>query len=485
MASVLVGALGAPTGAVAADGHGPGADLRSSSGAAARSTAALSTSGPTAPSGAPLVGPTSPVHDPTIVRQGATWYVYSTGSRLPVRASEDLVHWRDVGVVFPGGLPAWLTAMFPGSGDDAWAPDVSWFGGAWHLYYAKAVFGTQDGVIGLATSPTLDPTDPAYGWTDQGVVLRSHPGDTVVAIDPNVVIDEGGDPWLVWGSFWDGIVIARLDPTTGRTRPGEAPTRLAGRDPWWLGIEGANVVFRDGWWWLYASFGFCCRGTGSFYSVHVGRSRSLTGPYLDQAGTPMLANGGTLVTGSHGNQVGIGHGTVFDTGDEWALVHHFYDADHAGAPTMGFTPLVDLDGWPLGVDAGFRPATDPGTLAVARWRLQGYREDEPAHPVEQVEVTLLADGMVAGGGRWSRDGQIVRLADVPVTTATGDMTRRAYALLVDAEGTLALGRDDRTAAVRAERVGEAPPPSSSTSPTTTTVATSAAPTGTVTPAFTG
>lgn len=290
-----------------------------------------------------MTGAVAPVHDPTIVRDGDTWWAFSTGPRLPILRSDDLEHWTAAGEVFADGLPGWLTARIP-TGPDVWAPDISFFGGRWHLYYAKAVFGTPDAVIGLATNATLDPDDPDYAWVDEGPIVQSTPADTLVAIDPNVVHDDG-TPWLAWGSFWDGIAIAPLDPSTGRLVDGVAPTILATRDPWWLGVEGVSIVERDGWWWLFASFGLCCHGVDSRYSVHVGRSRSLTGPYVDLAGQPLTHNGGTLLIGSHGNQIGIGHGTVFDAGGgDWRLIHHYYDAASDGTPTLGITALADLDG---------------------------------------------------------------------------------------------------------------------------------------------
>lgn len=49
----------------------------------------------------------------------------------------------------------------------------------------------------------LEPDSPEYEWVDPGEVLRSRPGDPWNAIDPNLVLDEDGESWLAWGSFWD------------------------------------------------------------------------------------------------------------------------------------------------------------------------------------------------------------------------------------------------------------------------------------------
>lgn len=444
-----------------------------------------------APAGWTPTGSTTPVHDPTIVREGDTWYLFSTWSRLPVRRSTDLAHWTDVGVVFPDGLPSWVTATLPpGLDDHVWAPDVAYFSGRWHLYYSKAKFATQDAVIGLATSPTLDPEAPGYGWVDHGLVVRSEPGDPVTAIDPSVVIDEAGDPWLTWGSFWEGIVIQRLDPATGLLQPDAARVTLAAREPWWYGVEGAQVFRRDGWWWLQVSFGFCCRGVDSFYAVHLGRSRSITGPYVDLAGVPMTDGGGTLLIGSYGDRIGNGHGTIFEADPgRWYLVHHYYDGANAGVPTLGFTPLVDLDGWPIGTDPEFTPSPDPAPLVPGTWHLVGYRESGPAHPSDDVVLGLRADGTVAEGGTWRVSGQVLEIRDVPITGAFGLPAVRTWRTLVDTTGDLALGRDERTAGVRLTRIGPPPPvePATTTAPITTAPPASVVTLGpgVVGPSFTG
>lgn len=99
---------------------------------------------------------------------------------------------------------------------DIWAPDISFFNNKWHLYYAVSSFGSQESAIGLATNTTLDPKTPDYQWVDQGEVLRSHAGDPWNAIDPNLVLDENGEPWLAWGSFWQGIWMRKIDRATGQ-----------------------------------------------------------------------------------------------------------------------------------------------------------------------------------------------------------------------------------------------------------------------------
>ena len=162
------------------------------------------------------------VHDPSMAREGGTYYLFSTGDpagaigngNIQIRTSPDLRHWSYTGTVF-ADKPAWITAAL-GSIPNLWAPDISYFGGLWHLYYAGSSFGSNNSVIGLATTPTLDPHSPRYHWTDDGLVFRSSTADDYNAIDPSLVNGPSGTKWLVFGSYWSGIKLFQLDASTGK-----------------------------------------------------------------------------------------------------------------------------------------------------------------------------------------------------------------------------------------------------------------------------
>jgi len=397
-----------------------------------------------------LTGDIGGVHDPTMVKDGDTWYVFSTGWGIPIRRSSDLSHWENVGSVFPDGLPKWAFDQVPGMRADeisGWAPDVSKVDGRWHLYWSIGVFGTSRAVIGHATNVTLDPADSRYEWVDGGAVVASGNGSPTMAIDPNAVTDGSGDRWLAWGSFGHGIMLRRVDPASGKFLPDTPTYNLARRDPFFLGIEGAHLVYRDGWWWLFASFGFCCRGVDSSYSIHVGRSRALVGPYLDEAGVPMTANGGTTVTGSYANVVGPGHGSVVANGDDLMLVTHYYNRNDGGRSTLLLRPLVwGPDGWPVSPDAGFDAGDISDGDALGQWHLVGYPEEGPAPRPKDATVTLQDGGRVAPSGTWSIEDDVVHIRGVQ--TAGGV---REWWLLVDPDTHLAFGRDNTSAAIRAIR----------------------------------
>ena len=113
------------------------------------------------------------VHDPVIIREGDTYYVFSTvGRYVGIKTSKDLKTWKDAGSVF-AEIPAWARQAVPGT-EGIWAPDISYVNGEYRLYYSVSTFGSNRSAIGLATSKTLDPKAKGYGWKDQGLGRHFH-----------------------------------------------------------------------------------------------------------------------------------------------------------------------------------------------------------------------------------------------------------------------------------------------------------------------
>jgi arabinan endo-1,5-alpha-L-arabinosidase len=299
------------------------------------------------------------VHDPAVIRQGDTYYLFCTGGFrgqgiVPIRTSHDLRNWSDPKFVFDH-LPDWVAEAVP-KARNAWAPDISFYNGKYHLYYSLSSFGVNDSAIALATNKTLDPTNPDYNWVDHGLVIASHAGqDDFNAIDPNLVIESDDRVWLVWGSFWGGIKMRRIDPETGKllasdstlyslaSRPRQNPHQTP---PVEGAIEAPFLVRHDDNWYLFVSFDFCCRGAKSDYKVVTGRSTSITGPYLDKAGKPMTEGGGTLVVEAATDLWhGAGHEAILHDGDTDYLVFHAYSAV-TGRPQLQISTMAWEDGWP-------------------------------------------------------------------------------------------------------------------------------------------
>src|ERR1700685_1257607 len=177
-----------------------------------------------------FTGDTSPVHDPSIIRQNSTYYVFSTdasssqGGFIPIRCSTDKIAWTACGYVF-STLPSWISGAVP-QATELWAPDVSYFNGAYHLYYAASSFGSNVSAIGLVTNSTLDSSDASYNWVDQGLIFQSSASDHFNAIDPTILIDAGGSVCRTYGSFWNGIYPQQIDPATGQIQSDSATYHL-------------------------------------------------------------------------------------------------------------------------------------------------------------------------------------------------------------------------------------------------------------------
>ena len=302
--------------------------------------------------------PLIPAHDPVMMQQGATYYLFCTGPGIAVWSSADRKHWKPEKPVFDKA-PAWATQAVPGfRGNHIWAPDISRHNGIYYLFYSVSAFGKNTSCIGLATNKTLNPNAANYKWEDQGRVLQSVPGrDLWNAIDPNLVRDEAGTPWLTFGSFWEGIKLVKLRPDLRAPAQPEQWRTLARRprDPRLNdslpgdGAIEAPFIFRKGeYYYLFTSFDFCCRGPQSTYKIMVGRAKAVTGPYLDRAGVALDQGGGTQVLAGDKNWFGLGHNAVctFDQVDY--LVFHGYDAADKGHSKLRIEPLGwDTAGWPV------------------------------------------------------------------------------------------------------------------------------------------
>jgi len=314
-------------------------------------------------------------HDPSIAKEGDTWYLFATGAgparkgELPVRCSKDLQHWKRCGCVFDN-IPEWIQKESPAT-KELWAPDVSFFNGEYHLYYAFSVFGKNTSGIALATNKTLDPSSPDFQWVDRGLVLRSTESDDFNAIDPNFIVDEHGRGWLAFGSFWSGIKMRRIDLRSGklsaedtklyslaaRNRPRNPEPSPPGLPGNWQAIEAPFVVHHEGYYYLFVSTDLCCRGTKSTYKTMVGRSRKVTGPYrganrkrmTDGAAMPLLAG--------NGRWLGPGGESVLLEKPEDIIVFHAYDGT-TGHPFLQISSLTWTDGWPHAALEG--DSTAPG-----------------------------------------------------------------------------------------------------------------------------
>jgi arabinan endo-1,5-alpha-L-arabinosidase len=288
------------------------------------------------------------VHDPAYVAglEGAASFIYSTGNgqiadgNVQIRRSVDGLDWEYVGEVWQE-KPAWLVEAVPGV-DNLWAPELYEHDGTWYLYYSASLFGTNTSVIALATNSTLDPDAAGYEWVDQGEVITSV-GAEYNAIDPGVVEDADGTPWLSFGSFSSGLHLVELEWPTGLRANDADPELIADRDLATNALEAPFVLAHEDYFYLFFSRDFCCRGTESTYNIAVGRSESVAGPYLDANGAALLDDGGTPLLETDGDRVGPGGQSV----SGGTLAFHYYDAAQDGLFQLGLIPLRWEDGWPV------------------------------------------------------------------------------------------------------------------------------------------
>jgi arabinan endo-1,5-alpha-L-arabinosidase len=268
------------------------------------------------------------IHDPsTIVLCNGKFYTYGTGGSSLV--SDDGWTWRR------GVTPA----------RRGMAPDVISIGDRYYMYVAANIGAQPKAAINMIWTKTLDPDSPDYKWEEGGVVASSDGIEDCNAIDPGVFLDPtDARLWLTYGSYFGYIRLVELDPRTGkRLNPNDQPRNIA------INCEASDMIYHDGWYYLLATHGSCCRGADSGYNIRVGRARKVTGPFIDNMGVDMLQGGGRLVVGSGGRVVGPGHFGLLDLGDgvQRFSMHYEADLDRGGASVLDIRPLLWKDGWPV------------------------------------------------------------------------------------------------------------------------------------------
>jgi arabinan endo-1,5-alpha-L-arabinosidase len=413
----------------------------------------------------PVSSPAGPVEscaDPTAIggpAGDASWYMICTtdplsGSDrdaagelvfhlLPTFRSSDLVHWTYVGDAFDRGAgaasppPGWAdpTAVF-------WAPEIDRLDGRYVLTFAVTDVATEaggepgcdeDSAIGLAVGDS-----PAGPWEPMAEPLvaprRAGEGcEFFWTLDPEVIETPEGARYLYYGSFYGGtearaltaLPDGRWSAPEGTAVPIAIPNRY----------EGAEIVERDGFYYLFASATNCCAGPQTGYAVFVARSEDPLGPFLDRDGVSVLEQGvgGTPVLYQNGNGwVGPGHNTLIqDRAGQWWTLYHaveeeapFFDEEPGFTRRPVLLDRVDWqDGWPIvnrgagpSVQVALAPALRPGEVSPppspdlpteALAPFPDLSDDfEGAGPGPQWRwVRPPAEGIVVAGGRLAMSTQ--------------------------------------------------------------------------------
>src|SRR5580692_1421192 len=308
------------------------------------------------------------IHDPsTVLECNGKYYAWGTGGTGLV--SDDGWTWHSGARVQAGA-----------------APDLVHIGDRYYMAYASSGGGLGGGhasSIRVKWSKTLDPSSPDYGWNDDHVVASSDGIEDSDAIDPGFLLDPTtGRLWVSYGTYFGFIRIVELDPKTGQHIPENHFVNVA------IDCEATDPIYHDGWYYLLGTHGTCCDGANSTYNIRVGRSKSVTGPYLDNLGNDMIKGGGKLVVAASGRFVGPGHFGLMDLGDgvEKFTCHYEADLDRGSRSVLDIRPLLWKDGWPVAGD-NFKEGT---------YQIESARTG--------TVLELAVDFVRMGGGRGARGG---------------------------------------------------------------------------------
>jgi arabinan endo-1,5-alpha-L-arabinosidase len=262
----------------------------------------------------------------TIIKVGSTYHVFADGQGIIHRTSTDLVNWTNASTVFGSGAgPGWIQTYVPGFAGYFWAPDIVYMGGKYYCYYSCSL-GAKPCAIGVAVSTNLS------SWTDLGMVVYSNTSTAYGSIDPGICKDASGNYWMTWGSHLTGIWVAQLNTSTGKLLNSSKYNIANFND-----AEGAEMIYHNGYYYLFYNRGTCCSGTSSTYYISVARSTSPHGTFSGNR---------TYLTGS-APCIGPGHfGYLSDGGVEY-VSYHYIDSYSNGWPRLGISKIGwNSDGWP-------------------------------------------------------------------------------------------------------------------------------------------
>jgi arabinan endo-1,5-alpha-L-arabinosidase len=341
------------------------------------------------------------IHDPSTIMECEGKY-YTFGTRGGGLISEDGWTWNEGGVRPGGGA----------------APDVIKIGDRYLIAYGSTgggLGGGHDGKINTMWNKTLDPNSPDFKYSEPIVVAESKNMEDNDAIDPGLLLDPTtGRLWCSYGTYFGFIRIIELDPKTGARVKGNKPIDIA------IDCEATDLIYRDGWYYLLGTHGTCCDGANSTYNIVVGRSKKVTGPYVDNMGRDMMKGGGKMVLAAGGRVNGPGHFGLIDLGDgiQKMSCHYEADLDQSGRSVLGIRPLLWKNGWPVGGD-NFKEGTYEIEserrgyaleLGVDFVRMPGRMrpwEHDPNEPITSVPSQQLADVIET----WPKGNTKVRIGD--------------------------------------------------------------------------
>lgn len=385
------------------------------------------------------------VHDPSVIRDGSTYWVF--GTHLTAGKSDDLMHWtrvangvRDDNPLIPNVSQelretfAWATSR------DLWAPCVTKLpDGKYYQYYCSCQGRSPLSALGVAVSDRIEGPyrnlrillKSGQGVSEDGTPynVNIHPN----AIDPHTFFDAKSNYWMVYGSYSGGIFIQKMDPKTGFQLPGQGyGKKLMGGNR--SKIEGSYMQYspQTRYYYLFASFGELSVRGG--YNIRVARSKNPDGPFRDPQGNDLtkcqgsgsddlaaLEPYGAKLIGNYrflkenGEPTGIayaspGHNSTYfdpETGKYFIFFHTRFPNWGQSFQMRVHQMFLNEDGWFViaphrytGESLGaYTPESLEGTYAL----VNHGRDISPAMK-DSVPIVLYRDGTITGAlsGRWKK-----------------------------------------------------------------------------------
>ena len=402
-------------------------------------------------------------HDPMIFQyKGVTVCLTTSGNGMGVvRTTTDYKSWKVHGPLLAKN-PDWLIKRIP-EHRSVWAPDAIVVGDAVRVYFsASRFFGGNDSTIGFLENAHFDPNKPTEGWVDRGEVIDSRKDRNFYnCIDPEVHIDARGRHWLYFGSYYAGLYVVELDPKTGKMLdPVGKPPVIVARNTGSKenALEGSAVAYRDGFYYLFVSYGLAAQGVRSTYQIMVGRSKDPVGPFVDAAGKSMVDGGHVNFLKTSPPMFSPGHCEVMkDDKGRWLMSYHYYDGRKYWTDGKWGLPRVQVremiwseDGWPV-------PGLPMEYLADHKMESHKTVMGKWVHQADFAgvdEVVLKGDGTLTSGdqtGLWSVVGDSLTLKwpkrDLP-GEFWEDHVRLSY------NGNYYVGRNQAGMVIRGMRTGD-------------------------------
>ena len=188
--------------------------------------------------------------------------------------------------------------------------------------------------IGIATSSS--PTGP---FTDHGKLIDSNEQGVDISIDA-FLYQEDGRNYLFWGSFRE-ISVIELTADGMSIKKGAVRKKVAGGQ-----YEAAYVIKRDGVYNLILSTGQYQKG--GTYSLVVGQSNNIMGPYTNKKGEDMNDVKHELMLKGNNRFSSTGHCSRIitdDIGQDWILYHGY--VDELDYRCLMLDRVNWINGWPV------------------------------------------------------------------------------------------------------------------------------------------